>query len=216
MAAKMDLKPGMRILDLGAGCCTSSIFLARHYPGQVVAADWWINPSDNWPRIQAAGQADRILPIRLEAHTIPFAEGYFDVVFCMNAYFYFGTDDLYLPYLAKFVRPGGQICIASPCYSHEMTPDTPKELQEEGSLAWHSPGWWRHHFEMSSVVDVLYCEEHPKGLEFWQDEVRWLLEECHPRDRKDGMTPMILGDITMILSDQERFLTYFMLLAQKR
>jgi cyclopropane fatty-acyl-phospholipid synthase-like methyltransferase len=35
-----------------------SIFLAKEYDVQVVAADLWVDPKDNWSRTQAAGCAE--------------------------------------------------------------------------------------------------------------------------------------------------------------
>src|SRR5271165_7107737 len=37
----IELKPGMRVLDLGCGKAISSIFLAKEFGVQVVAADLW-------------------------------------------------------------------------------------------------------------------------------------------------------------------------------
>ena len=214
MANMMKLKKGMRILDLGAGKCNSSIFLAKHYGMRVVAADLRVDPSDNWKRIKKAGVENYVVPIKMAARNIPFAEQYFDAVFSMNSYFYFGTDDLYLLYLTKFIKEHGKICIAGPCYSTELTKDTPKEFLYDPpdfkeSYSCHSPGWWKNHFEKMDLVDVLFCEEHPKGREMWLDSVRWRIEDGHKlEDFKQ--------DVIMLLSDKERFITYFTLLAEKR
>ncbi len=43
----MDLKPGMRVLDMGCGKAMSSIFLAKEYGVQVWATDLWIKPTEN-------------------------------------------------------------------------------------------------------------------------------------------------------------------------
>jgi len=59
------------------------------------------------------------------------------------------------------------------------------------------------------LVDVLFCEEHPKGREMWLDSVCWRIEDGHKlEDFKQ--------DVVMLLSDKERFITYFTLLAEKR
>jgi cyclopropane fatty-acyl-phospholipid synthase-like methyltransferase len=101
----------MRVLDLGCGKGLSSIFLAKEYLVQVWATDLWINASDNYKRIKADGLTDRVFPIHSDARELPFAEEFFDVIVCVDAYIYFGTDDLYLDYLHRFVKPGGQIGI---------------------------------------------------------------------------------------------------------
>ena len=41
LCEKMDLKPGMRVLDLGCGKALSSVFLAKEYGVQVWATDLW-------------------------------------------------------------------------------------------------------------------------------------------------------------------------------
>lgn len=46
----MNLKPGMRVLDMGCGKAVSSIFLVKEFGLQVWAADLWIDPSENLER----------------------------------------------------------------------------------------------------------------------------------------------------------------------
>lgn len=43
----LALNQGARVLDLGAGTALTSIFLAKEFDVSVVAADLWIDPSDN-------------------------------------------------------------------------------------------------------------------------------------------------------------------------
>ncbi|MCB1155260.1 methyltransferase domain-containing protein, partial [bacterium] len=114
LCRELPLEPGARVLDLGCGRALSSVFLAREFGTQVVAADLWIEPEGNWNRVRAAGCAGQVIPMALEAHHLPFAPGYFDAVVSVDAYHYFGTDDLYLSYLAGFVREGGRIAIVVP------------------------------------------------------------------------------------------------------
>src|SRR5215471_1826727 len=55
LAEAVDLKPGMRVLDLGCGRAASSIFLHREFGVQVWAVDLWFNVSENLQRIRDAG-----------------------------------------------------------------------------------------------------------------------------------------------------------------
>lgn len=214
MAQKLELEPGMCILDLGCGRAASSIYLAKHHGVTVIAADHWASPTENWARVQREGLDGKVIPVKMDARDIFFPAGYFDAVFSMNAYLYFGTDDLYLPYLTRFIRDGGRICIAGPCYADELKPDTPKELLEAESQAYHSPPWWRTHFVKTGLVDILLCLEHPKGREFWLDMVRWIIEDS--RNREEPYPDFLLHDMVMLLSDEDRFVTYFTLLAEKK
>ena len=221
MARRLELKQGMRVLDLCCGTGASSIFLAKHYGVSVIALDRDVDPTENWSRIGAAGLTNAITPTNMDARNILLPEDYFDAVFCLNSYFYFGTDDAYLPYLIRFVRAGGRIAIASPCYAGELKPDTPREYLYDApgfakSYAVHSPLWRCEHFEKTGLVRVHICEENPKGREFWLDDVRWLVERCHPRDMEPKMREMVLQEIVMLLTDQDRFVTYLTLVAEKR
>jgi cyclopropane fatty-acyl-phospholipid synthase-like methyltransferase len=67
----MDLKPGMRVLDMGCGKALSSIFMAREFGVQVWANDWWIDATDNWKRVCEAGLQDQVFPLHAEAHALP-------------------------------------------------------------------------------------------------------------------------------------------------
>jgi len=89
----LHIDTSMRALDLGCGRAITLVFLAREFGAQIWATDLWIDPSDNLVRIRQAGVADRVFPIHAEAHDLPYADGFFDVIVSVDAYQYFGTDD---------------------------------------------------------------------------------------------------------------------------
>ena len=47
----LELRPGMRVLDLGCGRASSSIFLRREFDVQVWATDLWFSASENHPGV---------------------------------------------------------------------------------------------------------------------------------------------------------------------
>ena len=102
----------MRVLDLGCGRAASSIFLRREFGVQVWATDLWFSASENIQRIRDAGVEDGVFPIHADARSLPFAAEFFDAIVCIDSFIYYGTDDLYLNYLARFVKPGGPVGIA--------------------------------------------------------------------------------------------------------
>src|SRR5262245_40541811 len=112
LASAMELRPGMRVLDLGCGRAVSSVFLRREFGVQVWATDLWFSVSENLLRVRDIGVDDGVFPIHADARSLPFAAEFFDAITCIDAYYYFGTDDVYLNYLARFVKPLGQIGIA--------------------------------------------------------------------------------------------------------
>lgn len=170
----LDLQPGMRLLDLGCGRAISSIFLAREFGVEVWAADLWITPGENWARINAAGLGGRVFPLHAEAHALPFAHDFFDVAVSLDAYHYFGTADLYLGYYAQFVKPGGQLGIVVPGLREEFAAGLPAHLVpywERDFWSFHSPHWWRRHWERTGPVEVTSADLIPGG---WQHWLNWL------------------------------------------
>src|SRR3954452_25210630 len=105
----LALRPGMRVLDLGCGRVMSSIFLRREFGVQVWATDLWFSASENLQRIRDAGVEDGVFPIHADARALPFAAGFFDAVVSLDSFPYYGTDSLYLAYLARFLKPGGRL-----------------------------------------------------------------------------------------------------------
>ena len=173
LADAMHLEPGMRVLDMGCGKAVSSIFLAREYGVRVWATDLWIPASENWQRIREAGLQDRVFPIHAEAHALPYAEGFFDALVSMDAYHYFGTDDLYIGRYSRLVRPEGLIGIVVPGVNDELVDGVPPEL----ATGWpwdfcslHGPEWWRAHWAKTGKVDVVLADSLPDGWRHW---LRW-------------------------------------------
>jgi cyclopropane fatty-acyl-phospholipid synthase-like methyltransferase len=168
----VPLHRGMRILDLGCGKAASSIFLAKEFDVTVWAADLWIKPTENWRRIAAAGLMDRVLPVHAEAHALPFAEGYFDVILSFDAYHYFGTDDLYVGYISKFIRPGGRLCIVVPGLAQELPEGPPESLRPYWPwdfCSFHSPNWWRRHWSKTGLVEMELADNLAHGWQLWAE-----------------------------------------------
>jgi cyclopropane fatty-acyl-phospholipid synthase-like methyltransferase len=169
-----QLRPGSRVLDLGCGRAMTSVFLAREYDVQVTAADLWVKPDENAARIAEAGVADRVLPVFAEAHDLPFAEGSFDAIVSIDAYHYFGTNDLYLPELTRLLKPGGRIGVVAPALREEIDgvepPEHLKPFWEPGFWCFHTAAWWRRHWTRSGAVDVETADWLEDG---WRDWLRW-------------------------------------------
>lgn len=182
LTSVLDLTSGMNVLDLGCGRAASSVFLAREYDVAVWATDLWFSPSENLQRIRDADFSRNIYPIQSDARTLPFAADFFDAIVSIDAFPYFGTDDHYLHYLARFVKPRGVIAIAGAGFTEELEGDVPAHLSEwlnaEPSLwCMHSPAWWRRHWERSGVVDVELADSMPDGWRLWLEWHRTVAPE---------------------------------------
>ncbi|MEJ0043656.1 MAG: methyltransferase domain-containing protein [Rhizomicrobium sp.] len=188
LSQAMKLEPGMHVLDLGCGKALSSIFFAREFGVQVTAADLWIKPSENLARIEAAGLGGRVVPVHAEAHALPFAAGQFDAIVSLDAYQYFGTDDLYLGTIAQFLRPGGRLGIVCPGLAQEIVEVPPilKQWWEWDFCCFHSPAWWRHHWAKTGLVTVEHADWMEDGHGLWLDWYRAALPYLQGFHAKSG------------------------------
>lgn len=212
----LDLPSGARVLDLGCGKALTSIFLAREFGVRVVAADLWIPPGDNWTRIREAGCAESVMPIHAEAHDLKFADGYFDAIVSVDAYHYFGTDQGYLAYLTRFLRPGGQIGIVVPAVVAEFGDDrVPEHLQpfwEPDFWTFHSPTWWRRLWERSGSVEVEVAGLLADG---WRDWLLWN-EICAEVSDVDFVVEGAGREAQMVKIDAGRHLGFARVIARRR
>lgn len=179
LAEKMAIAPGMRVLDLGCGTALTSVFVAKEFGAEVWATDLWIDASENADRVREAGVEDRVTTVHAEAHSLPFDEGFFDAIVSVDAYQYFGTDDLYIGYVTRFLRSGGQIGIVVPAVFEELATEVPEELRPYWDwefCCFHGPKWWRAHWEKTARVSVVSADAVPDG---WSDWLRFS-EESMP------------------------------------
>lgn len=206
LTTAVDLQPGMRVLDLGCGRAASSIFLHREFGVQVWGTDLWFSASENLQRIRDAGVESGVFPVHADARSLPFAAEFFDAIVCIDCYPYFGTDDLYLGNLARFVRPGGQLAIAGAGLMREIEGSIPEHLREWWTpdlCCLHSADWWRRHWERSGIVDVAQADTLSDGWRLWLDWQR-------------AVSPSNDVEIKAVETDAGRYLGYVRLVARRR
>ena len=205
LTSALDLKPGMRVLDLGCGRAMSSIFLRREFGVQVWAADLWFSAAANLERIRHAGIEDGVFPIHSDARTLPFAEDFFDAIVSMDSIPYYGTDDLYLNYLARFVRPNGIVAMAGAGFLQEID-QVPPALQawwEPNMHCLHTAAWWSRHWSKTCIVDIQLADSMPEGWKFWLEWQKFI-------------APDNLAEIQALEADAGEYLGYIRCIAQRR
>lgn len=176
----MDIQPGARVLELGCGLVTSSVFVARETGAHVYAADLWTDPSKNWARVQAAGAAGQVTPIKAEAHALPFADGFFDAIISIDAYQYFGLDPLFLFSLSRLLRPGGQLGVVVPGLMQPFpggeVPPHLAEPQSNGHAFWEdecisfrTAAEWAAIWGQCPRVEAVEADALEHGWRHWRD-----------------------------------------------
>ena len=195
-----------RSLDLGCGRASSSIFLRREFGVQIWAVDLWINAAENSLRIQDAGVEDGVFPLHADARSLPFAPDFFDAILCVDSYYYFGTDDLYLNYLAHFLKPGGALAIAGAGLVQEMAGPVPDHLREwwtQDLWALHSAAWLRTHWARTGILNVELADTMPEGWKVWLD---W----------HHAVAPDNSVEIQALEADAGRYLGYVRVIGRRR
>jgi len=208
----LELKPGMRVLDLGCGRALSSIFLAKEFGVQVWATDLWIGASENLARIQAAGLDEQVFPLHCDARSLPYAAGFFDALVCVDAYIYFGTDDLYLDYFHHFVKPGGQMGMVVPGFMQEVDGPLPEHLLPfwaQECWTWHTAAWWRRLWERTGLVDIECADTFPGGGKAW---LQWKKARRANGEASDSLE----SDIRVLEADQGRYMGWVRMVARRK
>ena len=135
LAERLELSPGMRVLDVGPNRGYQSCFLAKEYGVHVVAIDPWDDREDGRPMVEhvranavAFGVENCVLPLKLGVPDTPFAEGSFDAVYCTTALEMvraFSGETGYRRCLAevmRVLRPGRLFGLAEPMHHDRPIP----------------------------------------------------------------------------------------------
>lgn len=216
MSRSMNLRAGDTVLDLGCGKGDSSIFLAKHFGVNVVSVDLWISATFLSEKFSQRGYSHSIIPLQLDvAKEVPFAEDFFDAIFCMQSFHSFGGSVAFLHHLLKHLKPGGRFCVGDSCFNEEVPSGGLPEIYHwtDGWDAeyskYHSPEWWKALFAKSGLVDVIECYELEDGLIMWEDEIlyggektnwsevylqrgKWLVDQlAYGRDHRPYLTHYI-------------------------
>ncbi len=205
LTSALNLRPGMRVLDLGCGRAASCFFLQREFGVQVWATDLWFSVSENMQRIRDAGAEEGVFAVHADARSLPFAPDFFDAIVCVDAFPYFGTDDLYLNYLARFVKRGGPVGIAGAGLMREIEGSLPDHLRDwwtHDLWCLHSATWWRRHWERTGIMDIDLADTMPDGWQAWVDWHR-------------AVAPDNEAEIKMLEGDRGSYLGYVRLVGRR-
>ena len=173
-----------------------------------------MSPDDAAVTFAEAGVAGSVQAVRAEAHSLPFAANSFDAIICIDAYEYFGTADGYLAYITRFLRPGGQLAIATPGMTREVRdlgeiPPHIKACVGWEAIAWHTAAWWRFQWEITELVTVTSARLQPDGCDDWLLWAR-VCREQQPEGAREATDSVI----NMLEADGGEFLTFALVTAE--
>lgn len=206
LASCLNVNENMRILDLGCGCGLSTLLLTQKYGAEVFAADLWISPTENYERFKSIGIDDKAIPISVDAnHGLPFANGYFDLLFSVDAYHYFGDTAGMLPTLIPFVKKGGYIAVAIPGLKYEFGKNVPDDMKpfwnSEMERTLRSLDWWKDLWKKTEGIEIVDSREMACCSLAWKE---WLT----------AYHPVVAGDIKMMEAEGGKYFNLIQLIAK--
>lgn len=111
----LDLKSGMRVLDIGCGTGGSAFYMAREFDVHVLGVDL----SENMLGVadeHKAGMSGRIQELvdfrLLDATKADFPENHFDVIYSRDAIMHIADKPLLYKNVYKWLKPGGKLLVS--------------------------------------------------------------------------------------------------------
>jgi arsenite methyltransferase len=223
LAARLDLRPAQRVLDVASGRGTTALLLAREYGAEVTGVDLSAaNVALASGAAQGAGLAGQVRFEVGDAERLPVASRSFDVVVCECAFCTFPDKPTAAAELARVLRPGGRLGITDVT----IDPDRlPAELTGLGAwIACVADARPLHEY-IALLADaglrVTHTERHDQAITGMVDQIeaRLTLVRMTARDRAEALgldfdrAPAVLAATRAAIDDG--VLGYALLVAEK-
>lgn len=144
MAAKLGLKPGMRVADLGSGYGGAARYLAKTFGCEVSCLNLSEIENDrNRSMNVEQGLAGLIDVVDGSFEDLPYGDNEFDVVWSQDAFLHSGDRQWVLQEIGRILRPNGQLVFTDPMAGGTSDPADLQpildrlDLESMGSVAFY-------------------------------------------------------------------------------
>lgn len=110
----LELKPGMRVLEIGAGTGQVAATLAKHWGVTVITLELWENLNVIQEYASEKGADNDVLAVKANAELMPFPDEAFDAVFSIGSFFMIEDREQALKEITRVTRTNGFFGIAEP------------------------------------------------------------------------------------------------------
>lgn len=195
----LNLKPGMRVLEVGAGSGQVAAILAKNWNVSVVTLEPWedLKPIQDYAIEQEV--KNQVLALNVNAKHMPFPDESFDAVFGIGSFFMIDEREQALKEMIRVTRNKGFIGIAEPMSRFTSMPST----LDEYDISSHYKMWlrtltWNSNLFKSYDLTVTEALYFPEAL-------RWMKDNFKYYD----------GEKDFILEDDGHWLSLGLLVGQK-
>ena len=173
---KYPINTNLKIMDLGCGKGITSFFLSKEFNANVYATDLWCSATDNYEQFKKWGIDNNVVPIHADAHNLPYANNYFDLITTIDSFHYFSTEPgFFESKILPLVKSGGYVYIAMPGLREEIHGNKDNLVlewlgaEESEYELFHSIDWWKNHLNSSDLYEIVDAFELTSGEKAWQD-----------------------------------------------
>lgn len=195
----LNLKPGMRVLEIGGGTGQVAAILAKNWGVSVITLEPW----ESLEVIQAFaaenGVENNVLAISANAKLMPFPDESFDAVYGIGSFFMIDDREQALKEIIRVTRKAGHIGIAEPmCTTNPIPPDLEKYGIFNSYKNWLRSLNWNCDLYRNQGLSV--TEEY-----YFPEAYQWMIDNFRYYD----------GEKDFILEDNGHWLSLGLVVGQK-